>query len=181
MKRIVLLIWLTGLLVPFTLWPALGSSPAWASAASRYQLAEESNYQEGCFEPCMCPMLLNETLEGSFVLDLISRDEGMDIYEIREIDWQFIQGEETVHVSGTGLYLIGHQTQSMALDLKVGDAAIQHFESGIVPLQVEFPEISIAAAVNGFFCYDFVFCIDAIPAPVNVQNETWGSLKSTYR
>jgi hypothetical protein len=181
MKRNMLRPLLAGCLLSFTLWLVSEPVVAWASAASRYQLAEESNYQEGCFDPCMCPILLNETLAGSFVLDLISRDGEFDVYEVREIDWQFRQGEDTIHVSGTGLYLIGRQTQSMALDLKVGDAAIQHFESGIVPLQVEFPAISIAAAVNGFFCYDFVFAIAAMPAPVNVDNETWGSLKSIYR
>jgi len=46
---------------------------------------------------------------------------------------------------------------------------------------VEFPEISIAAAVNGFFCYDHVFFIAAMPASVNVEHDTWGCLKSTYR
>jgi hypothetical protein len=181
MKRAMLLLLLAGLFLSINLWPALGSSSAWAFAASRYQLAEGSNYQEGCFDPCMCPILLNETLQGSFILNLISQDEGMDIYEVLEIDWQFVQGDETVQVSGSGLYLIGRDTQSISLDLKVGEGPIQHFESGIVPLQAEFPEISIAAAVNGFFCYDYVFCIAAIPASVNLEHDTWGCLKSTYR
>ena len=94
---------------------------------------------------------------------------------------QFIQEDETIFVTGSGFYQIDSGQHRLTLDLLVGAEPVRQFDSGLVPLQSEIPGISIAVALNGFYCYDNVFDITARPAPVELTSSTWGSLKSNFR
>jgi hypothetical protein len=125
--------------------------------------------------------MLNPTLQGSFLLISVSQGEDGSLFEVIEVDWQFIQGDETILVTGSGLYQIDSEQHRLTLDLMVGDSPVQQFDSGLVLLQSEFPGIFIAVALNGFYCYDYVFDITALPAPVEVWSSSWGSLKSIFR
>jgi hypothetical protein len=149
--------------------------------SSLFELTAESNYIEGCYEPCDCLLLLNPTLQGSFLLTSVSPGDGGSLYEVLEVDWQFIQGDEIVFVTGSGLYQIESGQHRLTLDLLVGNAPLRRFDSGLVPLQSDFPGISITVALNGFYCYDNVFDITALPSPVELSSSTWGSLKSIFR
>ena len=170
-----------GIILTVILWFALEPSSTWALGCSLYELTDESNYTEGCFDPCMCPIFSNFTLQGSFLLTSVSQGEGSSHFGVLAVDWQFNQGKETIFVTGSGLYQIDSGHHRMTLNLLVGDAPVQQFDSGLVPLQSEFPVISIAVALNGFFCYDYVFDITASPAPVEQSSSSWGSLKSIFR
>lgn len=170
-----------GLILTFTLWFALGAAPSRALDSSLYKLTEESHYIEGCFDPCMCPIFMNISLQGSFQLLPVSQTEDGAFFDVLAVDWAFIQEGEIVPVSGSGLYQVEAEQHRLTLDLKVGDDPVQHFDSGLVPLQSELPGISISVALNDFFCYDYVFGIIAIPAPVEQARSSWGNLKSIYR
>ena len=170
-----------GVLLALALCLALVPSPAWALGSSQYQLTDESGYIEGCFDPCMCPIFMNLTLQGSFQLAAASQDGEVALFEVTAIDWQFIRAEETISVIGSGQYTIDADQHQLVLDLQVGDAPAQQFDSGLVPLEGDFDGISIAVALNGFYCYDYVFALTAVPAPVEETASSWGSLKAIYR
>lgn len=181
MKRIRLFLFTVGVILTANLWLAFDSSRTWALGSSLYELSDESNYIEGCYDPCDCLLVLNPNLQGSFLFISVSQVEDGSLFEVLEVDWEFTQGDETIFVTGSGLYQIDSEQHRMTLDLLVGDTPVRRFDSGLVPLQSEFPGIFIAVAVNGFYCYDYVFDISALPAPVELSSSTWGSLKSIFR
>jgi hypothetical protein len=181
MKRIRLFYSMVGIVLAFNFWFALDSSSSWATDYSLYELTDESMYLEGCYDPCDCLLMMNPTLQGSFLLNSVSQAEDGAFFEVLEVEWQFIQEDETILVTGSGLYQIDSGQHRLTLDLLVGAQPVRQFDSGLVPLQSEFPGISIAVALNGFYCYDNVFDITAVPAPVDLTSSSWGSLKSNFR
>lgn len=174
-------LFIVSVLLAANLWLAFVSSPAWALDLTLYELTDESHHIEGCYSPCMCPLFLTNTLVGSFTLGPGSQEGDDALFEVWAIDWQFIQGDQTVGVTGSGLYRVGPQQHRLILDLVVAGAPVQQFDSGLVPVAGGFPGISIQVALNGFFCYDYVYSIAAQPAAVELTKSTWGSLKTNYR
>lgn len=160
---------------------AIDSSPVFAQDSSLYQLTEESQYIEGCFEPCMCPVFMTPSLSGSFLLNPLTQEMDGSLFEVIAIDWEFILWDETMTVTGSGIFEVGSGQQQLILDLQVGDGPVQQFDSGLVTLQGEFPDISIDVALNGFYCYDYVFSISATQETVELSSSRWGTLKSYYR
>ena len=155
--------------------------PAATLGSTLYRLVERSAYEEGCFDPCMCPIMFNETLRGTFAVEPLAGEVGAAGLRISEVHWNFVQGTDVVAVTGSGLYTREPLQHRLELDLQLGDQPPQRFDSGLVALSGEFPTLSIAVAVNGFFCYDRAFVIEAEPNAVGLQTATWGALKSTYR
>jgi hypothetical protein len=176
-RRIILTL---GVILVFQLWLAMKSSPAQSLGPSLYELTDQSGYVEGCFDPCMCPIFFNPTLTGSFMLTAVSQGDGA-LFLVTEVEWQFAMGGETILVTGSGQYVIEGEQHQMVLDLFVGDAPLEQYDSGLVPLEGDLQGIVIAIAMNDFFCYDQVFYLDAVPAPVDETVSSWGSLKSIYR
>ena len=44
-----------------------------------YKLTEGSAHEEGCFEPCMCPIMFNDTLQGTFIFEpVVDKDKTVD-------------------------------------------------------------------------------------------------------
>jgi hypothetical protein len=152
-----------------------------APAAALYELDADSSYQEGCFDPCACPIMMNDTLRGTFVLSPAGGDGVTSVFAVTDVAWHYRRGDELVPVTGSGSYTPGPDGHRLELDLVAGDAAPRHFDSGLVAPIVKFPQIDIAAAVNGFFCYDYVFAISASTGSVISGQPTWGALKATYR
>ena len=181
MNRIRPFLFVIGVLLGSIPWIALDPSPAFALDSSLYQLTEDSQYIEGCFEPCMCPVFMTPSLSGSFLLNSLSQGADVSLFEIFAIDWEFVLWDETMNVTGSGIYEVGSGQQQLILDLQVGDGPVQQFDSGLVTLQGEFPDISIAVALNGFYCYDYVFSIAAAQEIVELSSPGWGTLKSYYR
>jgi len=58
---------------------------------------------------------------------------------------------------------VGALTQQMTLDLQVFWGPVQHFDSGVVPVNVAFPTIHVSCAAHGFVCHDSVLVVDAVP------------------
>jgi hypothetical protein len=181
MRRTLLILLVVGLVLTVDLACPHRAPSAWAISHGPYDLAPQSNYQEGCFEPCMCPIMMNETLAGTFQLEPVAMGADHCLFEVLDVAWRFEMGPDTLFVTGAGSYVLEAGQQRMVLDLRIGDGPVQTFDSGLVPVQAEFPDIAVAVAVNGFFCYDYVFDILAKPAPVTLHVSSWGELKALYR
>jgi len=156
------------------------SAPAPALATVPYELAA-SSYQEGCFDPCSCPIMMNDTLQGTFFLSPVGGESGNAVYAVTDVAWSYRRGEVWIQVAGSGSYTLGPDRHRLELDLVADDAPLLHFDSGLVAAPGTFPKIEIAAAVNGFFCYDHVFAVSASTVTVGSEDTTWGALKATYR
>lgn len=147
----------------------LGVLPASAAAfpARRYSLTEKSQFQSGCFPPCLCPILLTQPVRGHFLLVRSGAQDGglFDTFAVRAVRWTIADGPAARKVRGRGTYRIGGEfalTQRLELDLSIDGAAPQHFDSGEVSPRALFPEIVAAISRNGMVCFDEVFTIDAV-------------------
>lgn len=181
MKRFMRFSVLTGMFLTVNLWFVCFAPSAGALGSSQYKLTSNSSYIEGCYDPCMCPIWMNNSLQGSFMLTAVEQAGDVEVFEVGAIDWNFVRDDETISVTGSGYYWIDGDHHQLVLDLFVGDAAVDLYDSGLVPRMSEFPGIIIAVAENGFYCYDHVFDLKAVPEPVGLSVSTWGSLKSRYR
>lgn len=146
-----------------------------------YRLGASSACEEGCFAPCMCPVMMNDTLQGTFLLSPSGRGGETAAYSVLEVTWTYRRGDADIPVVGSGSYTQGTGGQRLELDLVTGDGPPDHYDSGFVPLTRDFPQIDLAVAANGFFCYDHVFVVSAFPVTVAVESSSWGALKATYR
>jgi hypothetical protein len=133
-----------------------------------YRLDKGSQYQQGCFGPCLCAVLISEPVQGTFVLTATGFDGLFTTYAVTDINWMVTIGGTDTFVTGSGTYKIGGEfalQQELALDLQVGDDAPQHFDSGLVTGPAPFPNISVAVSLNGQVCFDTVFQVNASPVP----------------
>ena len=189
MKRIVLLACL-----------CLAVAPGLARAAmdEHYALQKASAYEDGCFAPCVCPVLIHDDLRGR--LNLIPRgtENGYDLFDVKNVLW-FVTLEDgsTVLIQGSGTYRSStlDKLQRLEMDLVVGERPLEHYDSGLVPIRVPSPELNITISKNGMYCHDTVFAINAGPAPNDVRPPklqfkdedldkgvatTWGRLKRLW-
>lgn len=137
--------------------------------AAFYSLLPESQFTQGCFAPCLCPIMLGQELRGSFVLieDSSSPASPFRDFEVRGVRWWTTLAGAAVPITGSGHYRVGGEvaiTQELQLDLQIGDGPVQHFDSGVVAGGGEFPAIDVRIAVNGAFCFDTV--IDVVAKPL---------------
>jgi hypothetical protein len=172
------------------------------SRGSDYALADESAFEQGCFAPCECPIFELRGLGGRFTLVPSGTDGGFLAYQVSGVDWAFVRGETVVRARGDGTYRWGGEPplQQLVLDLSIDGGTVTRFDSGLVPVTAPFPRIAVAVSMNGFYCYDEVFAIQARPmraasAPTDPvlplgpahglgaagTITTWGAIKDRYR
>ena len=135
-----------------------------------YRLDKGSNYEQGCFGPCLCPVLVNTPAAGTFVLTPAGFDPLFNYFKVTEVNWiMSINGTDTL-VTGSGTYKVGGEfavQQELSLDLKVGDNPVQHFDSGLVGSTVPYPGIDVTISINGMTCFDTVFHVVTSPVPID--------------
>jgi hypothetical protein len=150
---------------------ALGFAAAPASAQIitgpvPYVLDTASDYTHGCYPPCLCPLMFNPNLVGTFTLHFTSADPaGFVHYDVLNVD-MFLGTTNPDHITGSGHYRHGGQVailEEMDLDLSVNGAAPEHFDSGLVAAAAVFPQIDISVSMNGMVCLDTVYHIVAAP------------------
>jgi hypothetical protein len=150
-----------------------------------YVLENEATYVEGCFDPCDCPIMAPTGLEGSFLLTPAGGDGEFLNYELSQLSWLVMwQGEVFHRVEGTGVFRLDEngKRQQLLLNLSFDGEAPLAFDSGVVPLEAEFPELDVTVSMNGMVCYDRVFHLVAVPnGKIGVASEsTWGTLKARF-
>jgi len=155
-----------------TLTAATGSAVAQtvtSTTAAVYRLDKTSNYDQGCFGSCECFVQWISGVKGTFILTPAGSDGLFTSYTVTEINWIITLNGTDTFVTGSGTYKVGGEfalQQELTLDLKVGDAASQHFDSGLVGATVPFPAIDLTVSVDGMICYDTVFRVTASPVPL---------------
>jgi hypothetical protein len=136
------------------------------TTATLYSLVvPPSALQFGCFGPCECADQLRPTY-GSFELIPTSVDPLYTNYAIERYIASFNNGPGAIAITGSGRYRVGGEValvQEMTLDLSVEGGPIQHFDSGLVPVPVRFPELDVSCALHGFACFDSVVVVGARP------------------
>ena len=150
----------------------LGVPAAFAQGASDaptiYRLNPGSNFQQGCFPPCLCPVLEQARVRGTLVLVPTGFDGLFQTFDIADVNWTASVGDSEVRMTGSGTYKVGGEVavqQQLALDLTVGDAPVQHFDSGLVSGGGQFPDISVTISIHGQVCFDTVLGVDTSPVP----------------
>jgi len=141
--------------------------------AALYALQPESSFTRGCFDPCMCPLMTTQPLVGLFGLVEIPGEEAAPFREfaVTFVQWRVKLGGEEVPIAGGGRYRVGGEfalTQQLELDLRIGSAPEQHFDSGLVVGGAEFPKLDVQISVNGGFCFDTVIDVVATPLISNL-------------
>lgn len=143
--------------------------PAGAQSSSPfpipYVLGPQSRYEEGCFAPCMCPILFTDGVKGGFTLSFSGFERPFIVYDLKDIEWSAPAVGKTF--TGSGRYLIGwrgHAQQQLQADLSENGGPPERFDSGLVPVTAPFPLIDIAVSMHGFYCYDKGFFLKAAPA-----------------
>ena len=141
--------------------------PTLASAAVPYVVVDGSAYQEGCFAPCACPMLVQAPLSGTFQLDLVGPGNVFDFYSVSDVRWFASNGTLARRITGSGTYKVGELTtqQDLELDLSVNQNIPEHFSSGTVDTTVPFPDIAVSISKHGGVCQDTVMGLRARPTP----------------
>jgi len=135
-----------------------------------YRLDKGSNYEQGCFGPCACPVLISTEAVGTLVLTPAGFDGLYNTFKVTDINWIVsINGTDTF-VTGSGTYKVGGEfalQQELTLDLKVGDNAVQRFDSGLVGVRAPYPAIDVTISINGMACFDTVFHVVTSPVPID--------------
>jgi hypothetical protein len=114
-----------------------------------------------------------QPLVGLFGLVEIPGEEAAPFREfaVTFVQWRAKLGGEEVPIAGTGRYRVGGEfalTQQLELDLRIGSAPEQHFDSGLVVGGAEFPKLDVQISVNGGFCFDTVIDVVATPLISNL-------------
>src|SRR5439155_4977210 len=127
---------------------------------------------------------------GSFVLVKTGFDPLYTYYAVERYIASFNNGPGAVSVVGSGQYKIGGESaivQQMTLDLQFWGGPTQHFDSGLTPVRVSFPQIDVSCALHGFACHDSVVVVDAIPsetvggpAPPSPRAGVWDALPNPF-
>jgi hypothetical protein len=155
---------------------ALAASPAVPTAEGTapvppwvmvYELAKGSDYYQGCVGPCMCPVQQVGAITGTFDLSPLSPTPLFTRYSVTDIHWTVVdaQGHIVHKITGNGIYEIGGEVarmQQMTLFLSVDGQKPVTFDSGLVPEQTQFPDISIKVA-HGTTCYQVWMTLNANP------------------
>jgi hypothetical protein len=133
-----------------------------------YQLNPESSFQQGCFPPCLCPVMIAVPVKGTFVLTPTGVDPLFSHYAVTDVNWSVPISGSNMVVTGSGTYKIGGEfalQQQLSLDLQLGGAKVEHFDSGLVAGPAPFPKIQATISMNGLVCFDTVFYVSAAPGP----------------
>lgn len=118
-----------------------------------YHLGSNTGFVSGCQGPCLCPVSFNESVSGTFDLDLLGIIIGIDgqptveVYEVSNIEWTVVQGEEVLTATGSGFYTVEQSpapNQRMELDLSLNGGEAERYDSGLVPVDVALPDLQIS-------------------------------------
>ena len=151
---------------------AASADPLGAGNGKLYRLDPRTNYQHGCFPPCLCPIQVQAGVMGTFKLVFVGSSNGTSDYEVADVNW-FVPGDANdLRITGGGKYSIGSPSplgvlqHRLELGLRVGEEPAQHFDSGWVPID-NLQGIHITISVNGMYCLDTAFMIHADGVPAN--------------
>jgi hypothetical protein len=141
-----------------------------ATAGRIYRLDAQASYQEGCFDPCLCPLGESLVIHGAFVLGPPIAGNAVNFHRVRDIYWTVGDPLATLHtLTGRGSYRVTNNAQeplhSLDLTLSVDGGEARQFFSDFVPVKNDGGSLDITVSLNGVFCKDTVIRVDAAPVP----------------
>lgn len=142
-------------------------------------ILEDSRFEEGCYDPCMCPIMSRDDVEGGFTLAPIETTDGFMSFAVNDVVW-IVGDSEKIVFRGSGTYRISLGVESwheMTLDLSRNNEPAEQFTSGLVLAGHAFEGIDIAVSKNGFYCYDTGLMIRARHSEHPIS---WGGIKSLF-
>jgi len=102
---------------------AAASDPLWAQTGSGpvlYRLNKDSSFVQGCFPPCLCPIMIAVPARGTFLLSPTGFDGLFNNYTATDVNWLVsVNGKETV-VTGSGTRPVGSHCSRGLRYLHVG-------------------------------------------------------------
>jgi hypothetical protein len=131
-----------------------------------YRLNPDSTFEQGCFPPCLCPVMIGSSVSGTFLLTPTGFDGLFNTYAVDDVRWVVSMAETNKVVTGKGTYKIGGEfayEQELSLFLQIDGGAVEHFDSGVVVVAAQFPDIKASISTNGQVCLDTVFGVSASP------------------
>ncbi len=148
------------------------ADPLGANTGAIYRMASDANFQEGCFPPCMCPIMMEQPVLGTAKFVYAGFSNGEQSYVVEDVNW-YLPGSNTAErIIGSGKYHIGTPglltviQHRLELDLRVGDDPPAHFDSGWLVLSNS-GGIDLTVSINGMFCWDRVIRVHANPVPAS--------------
>ena len=144
-----------------------------------YALTQASGYEDGCFDPCLCPVHLTDGLAGTWRMRPATPEPGFAVYTIDQVNWFLPQFDQ--RITGSGTYRIGGEfalTHRLTLDLLIDGRPLQRFDSGLQLGGAEFPAITLTLSMNNMICHDTVFHVAA--QPVTPRLVPYGLYGSEY-
>src|SRR3989442_13183337 len=96
------------------------SIPASAQAGTLYRLNQDSTFQQGCFPPCLCPIMIAVPVKGTLFLTPTGFDGLFNTYAVTDVNWLVSIGGTDTIVTGSGTYKFGGEfplQQQLSLEL----------------------------------------------------------------
>jgi hypothetical protein len=109
---------------------------------------------------------------GTFSLRFAGSDGGFDRYAVEDVHWRVPGRDPELRAVGSGTYTVGSpdatavRKHRLELDLRLTGSAVEHFDSGWV-IGPSLPHIQVTISMNGMYCHDRVFVVDADPVPAS--------------
>lgn len=140
---------------------------------TNYTVRNDATYQQGCWDPCDCPLWSPVPMVGNFKLVELRNFGTYVEYAVVSMHLSaFSDNNDTsddVMLDGGGLYTLiagfAGMIESMELDLSVNGEPETHFSSGYLNSGEEFPAIDIDVNMNGLVCFDILLHISAQHRP----------------
>jgi len=179
---------LLALIACWCLGGSAAANPLEIYGAAIFRLDEPSSFQEGCFPPCLCPIMLQRPVAGTLrLVDQGATSAGIYVYAVQDVNWRFVTNDGTDQfVTGSGKYTVGSPDaitvvqHRLELDLKVGNDGLQHYDSGWIPIG-DMSRLDIAVSINGMFCWDRAFFLNATRLPPEAVTPYFLAKGSTYQ
>jgi hypothetical protein len=143
-----------------------GQAQSGGSDETIYRLNQNSTFEQGCFPPCMCPIMTGSAPKGTFVLRPTGFDGLFNTYAVENVNWVVSAGNTNKLITGKGTYKVGGEfalEQELSLLLQVDGATAEHFDSGLVPDETQFPDLKVTVSIHGQVCFDTVISVSASP------------------
>ena len=143
---------------------ARGGSEQETDRGRIYRLSAGARYASGCFPPCECAFMERSPALGTLILTPAGFGEGIRRFDVTEVNWLMGLGEGALRAVGSGTYQIGGLAvlqHRLELDLIVGDEPVTHFDSEWQVVEDGLPHLDITISINGIYCVDTVFRIQA--------------------
>jgi len=142
-------------------------SDAGTNCETIYRLTEKASYQEGCFPPCMCPVMMAAGIRGTFIMGPATAGGTFLSHDVLNVNWVVTLGDAEFEITGSGTYRVSNgpppYVHALDLDLSVDGGETESFFSGFVPLSSNDGSIDIPISINDLYCYDTVIVVNASP------------------